>query len=63
MKLKLQNFRSISDIEESDLMPLKQKYMYRAQDIELRLKILCSVEFEGKTLEVFTESIDGAGER
>ena len=37
--------------------------MYRAQDIELRLKILCNVEFSGKTLEVYTESIDGAGMR
>lgn len=37
--------------------------MYRAQDIELRMKILCSCEYHGKTLEVYTESIDGAEKR
>ena len=63
LQYKQRNFRSVSDIEESDLLPLKQKLMYRAQDIELRLKVLCSVEFAGRTLEVYTESIDGAGDR
>ena len=63
MQRKLSRTYYISDISEEELLPLKQKFMYRARDIELRLKILCNVEFDGKTLEVYTESIDGAGQR
>lgn len=62
MKKKL-NITDIEEIDETELRPLKQKFMYRARDIELRLKILCNVEFSGKTLEVYTESNDGAGNR
>ena len=61
MQRKLSRTYYISDISEEELLPLKHKFMYRARDIELRLKILCNVEFDGKTLEVYTESIDGAG--
>jgi len=37
--------------------------MYRVNEIELRMKILCDVEVEGKMLDVYTECLDGAGEK
>ncbi len=50
-------------MEPAKKRELEKKHKYRVKDIELRMKILCDVEIEGKMLEVFTECIDGAGEK
>ncbi len=48
-------------MEPAKKRELEKKHKYRVNDIELRMKILCDVEIEGKMLDVFTECLDGAG--
>ena len=38
---------------------MREKYQHREQEIELRMKVYCGAEIEGKTLEVFIESLNG----
>ncbi len=61
IKMDAENIKA--NMEPAKKRELEKKHKYRVKDIELRMKILCDVEIEGKMLDVYTECLDGAGEK